>query len=456
MILRYKLIVIFLVIALLPLLILSAVSYRTITDQLTTKSLNQLSAIATQQEQKLQSIIERNREKIILITNRVQLKLALEQYSKTKNQANLESINTILKDIKRENREFETVSILNAEGVVVTSTETSLIGKNYSQTSGFIKGSKDYDVVTYFLDKNQQLKVYFSGPLILQDKLIGVILIESSVDNFLALTNDYTSLGDTGETYIAQPDKNGDFLVINPLRFDNKPLTTVINQHKARDPIYYAISRNEGVFTSTTDYRNKEVFSATRYLDGVNLGLVVKIDKDEALEPVSTLRKIIIFVTLISSIIVIMVGITSAQVITDPIAHLTEGAKQISAGNLLQKIDITSRDEIGLLAQTFNEMAIKLHESYTSLEKNVQERTEELENIKHNLEDIVKQRTSELEKSKLELEDKVKERTTELEEKLQELERMNKVMIGRELKMVDLKNQNELLAQKLSELTHTN
>lgn len=46
------------------------------------------------------------------------------------------------------------------------------------------------------------------------------------------------------------------------------------------------------------------------------------------------------------------------------------------------------------------------------------------------------------------LEDKVNERTAELESRLKELERMNKVMIGREMKMIELKKEISKLKKK--------
>ena len=51
-----------------------------------------------------------------------------------------------------------------------------------------------------------------------------------------------------------------------------------------------------------------------------------------------------------------------------------------------------------------------------------------------------------------ELEKKVLERTEELEEKVIDLEKLNKFMVGRELKMIELKDEISQQSRKLSEL----
>jgi signal transduction histidine kinase len=61
-----------------------------------------------------------------------------------------------------------------------------------------------------------------------------------------------------------------------------------------------------------------------------------------------------------------------------PIRVLQEGAQRIGAGDLDQKIDIRSGDELEALAGQFNHMTERLRESYAGLERKVEERTAEL------------------------------------------------------------------------------
>lgn len=98
----------------------------------------------------------------------------------------------------------------------------------------------------------------------------------------------------------------------------------------------------------------------------------------------------------------------------------------------------------------FEALAIsRYREIKNQLEIKVKERTSELEEIKKNLEAKVKQRTKELEELAQTLEKKVKERTRELQAKVEELERFQKLAVGREMKMLELKRKIKELEEKL-------
>ncbi|HBR00856.1 MAG TPA: hypothetical protein DD761_20485 [Cyanobacteria bacterium UBA11691] len=93
--------------------------------------------------------------------------------------------------------------------------------------------------------------------------------------------------------------------------------------------------------------------------------------------------------TLIGSLLILILGLIMTLIlqrkISDPIQRLTEVTNSVISGNLEVKASVESGDEIGILAQTFNEMTDSLKLSLDTLEmynKNleslVEERTEEL------------------------------------------------------------------------------
>jgi GAF domain-containing protein/HAMP domain-containing protein len=90
----------------------------------------------------------------------------------------------------------------------------------------------------------------------------------------------------------------------------------------------------------------------------------------------------------LSSFVIIIAGVLGlalvgsyllGNTVTSPLRKLTETAETIAAGNLGVQSDVTSRDEIGALAKTFNSMSVRLSDLVTNLEGEVTQRTRQLE-----------------------------------------------------------------------------
>jgi len=143
-----------------------------------------------------------------------------------------------------------------------------------------------------------------------------------------------------------------------------------------------------------------------------------------SLKPLVDYRSRMIVISLISFIIIIIFvtafSIYLTKSITNPIFELRDAAGKLSEGNFNIKIKLKSKDEIGQLANSFNEMALEL-----------------------------KKLKAELEKYSKNLEGQVKRRTKEIESKVYELEKFNRITIGRELRMVELKKRIKELEEKL-------
>lgn len=68
-------------------------------------------------------------------------------------------------------------------------------------------------------------------------------------------------------------------------------------------------------------------------------------------------RRVVSLITVIAGLAVIGTSIVLSLTITRPLRRLTTGAVAISRGNFDQSIEVKSKDEIGQLARSFNEMA---------------------------------------------------------------------------------------------------
>ncbi|MHC4113846.1 MAG: ATP-binding protein [Planctomycetota bacterium] len=98
---------------------------------------------------------------------------------------------------------------------------------------------------------------------------------------------------------------------------------------------------------------------------------------------IKTTIKYLILQNLMSGSFVILLGafvsFSFAKTICDPIINLTKAAKVIADGDLAHRVTANTKDEVGELARTFNDMAVKLKKSHTNLEEKVGELAAEKE-----------------------------------------------------------------------------
>ncbi|HZC49622.1 MAG TPA: sensor histidine kinase [Nitrososphaeraceae archaeon] len=383
MMIRTKLIIIFLIISIVPLTIFGTLNYLNTEQALTKETLNKLETLATLQEKNIQNLVDQNLEKLNLVSSRLQLKVELDKYNNNKGNKtqSQQFITRIINPVKSESKSFEDIYILSPMGQIVASTNNASIGMDHSTDEFFIKGSKQNDVTIFFKDPQGNLRVYLTGPLILNgNKLVGVVSIISNLDTLLSQIQTYEGLGQTGEFNLVKRDDNGDALLINPLRFDPAAaLTLRVDKDDVQRPTIQALLKNEKTFTNIVDYLGVPVLAVTRYIEGVDWGLVAKIDKAEAFAALENLRNLTILTGVIVAALVVVASFFLGQSISLPIRKLRDAAQNIARGNFGTKIEVNSSDEIGQLANQFENMKQSILYTNLNLNQIVYDRTKKLE-----------------------------------------------------------------------------
>jgi signal transduction histidine kinase len=383
MMIRTKLIIIFLTISIVPLTIFGTLNYINTEQALTKETFNKLETLATLQEKNIRNFVDQNLEKLNLVSSRLQLKVELDKYNnnignKTQSQ---QFITRIINPIKSEIESFEDIYILSPMGQIVASTNKASIGMDHSNDGFFIKGSKQNDVSIFFKDQQGNLRMYLTGPLNLNNnKMVGVVSIISNLDTLMSQIQTYEGLGQTGEFNLVKRDDNGDALLINPLRFDPAAaLTLRVHKDDVQRPTIQALLKNEKTFTNIVDYRGMPVLAVTRYIEGVDWGLVAKIDKDEAFAALDNLRNLTILTGVMVAALVVVASLFLGQSMSLPIRRLRNAAQNIARGNFGTKIEVNSSDEIGQLANQFENMKQSIQYTNQNLNQIVYDRTKKLE-----------------------------------------------------------------------------
>lgn len=375
-----------LIISLVPLTAVSLIAYNLAHDSIEDAIHNQLEAIATLQKHRVEGRIDRQKERLDLVRTRTPMLVALERFYKAGEKLQQEIANSALSGAKSAIEDFKEIYILNPQGRVVASTNASLLNKDLSQKEYFEKGLKGYSLDIFSLASRGEALNYLSCPVTWQNRLLGVLVIESSTEHITLLTSDYTGLGSTGEMLLARRDKNGDALFLTPLRADkDAALKRSIAKDELRVPMTQALLKNEQPLADSLDYRGKEVYAAIRYIEETDWGLVVKIDKDEIHIPINRFRNLLLIMIFIAAIVAILASLWFSRSVTGPIISLANTVRRVDDGDLSARSELTSDDELGMLATVFNNMTDKLLGLYSGLEDKIKKRTEEVTKLNEEL-----------------------------------------------------------------------
>lgn len=372
--------------------------------------LSHLESVASILDGRIESIIDQNFERLLLISSRTQLRFDLKSFIETKEKKYQIKMNRSLHDALSSIKSCRSISVLTLDGKIVASTDSSRIGRVHTNDQFFGKGQKE-NFIDLFIDENRTILLRLSDPLSLNNGILGVIVIEISSEDFKSVTA-FCGLEKTGEIVLAKQNEFGDALFLLPVRSDSQAvLMRTISKNNQKVPAVLTLLKKRDRLTEGIDYRGKKVLAATRYIERTGWELVVKIDEDEVLEPMKFTRILLLTIISISSLLIILISLNVARSITKPIINLTNEAKKIVEDNLRSKIEITSIDEIGILAQSFNQMTHQLIEANTDLDKKVHERTEELQCIN----DLLLQEVEEREQIQKEIQEREKRYRTLVE-----------------------------------------
>ena len=126
------------------------------------------------------------------------------------------------------------------------------------------------------------------------------------------------------------------------------------------------------------DLKDRRVMTAYATIASLKWSVFVEQPLEEAFETLYASIQRTIGLLVLGVLLAVAASLVLARRMVTPIQALQAGAARIGAGELDQRIDVRTGDELEALGDQFNSMAAQLKESYTGLERKVEERTHEL------------------------------------------------------------------------------
>jgi len=126
------------------------------------------------------------------------------------------------------------------------------------------------------------------------------------------------------------------------------------------------------------DLKGKRVMTAYATITPLRWAVFVEQPLEEAFASLNASIQRTIILLVAGVILSVAASLVLARRMVTPIQALQAGAARIGAGELEQRIEVRTGDELEALGDQFNSMAAQLKESYAGLERKVEERTHEL------------------------------------------------------------------------------
>ncbi|MCW4644435.1 methyl-accepting chemotaxis protein [Bacillus safensis] len=187
----------------------------------------------------------------------------------------------------------------------------------------------------------------------------GVIAMNLDIANLVKESNSI-NIGKQGFAFIGSPDRT---YVAHP----NKKAGTKISGGEWLEKLY---SQDNGAMSYMFEGKEKQMEFTTNKATGWKIvGTMFVSEVEEAAQPVFNMAAIILTGALIIGGILIFFIIRS---ITKPLSTLVSSSKKISQGDLTEKIDVRSKDEIGQLGTSFNEMSESLRDVIQAVQTSVE------------------------------------------------------------------------------------
>jgi two-component system sensor histidine kinase VicK len=156
-------------------------------------------------------------------------------------------------------------------------------------------------------------------------------------------TNDFTATGDIGKK-TTQP------MIRQALFFDSHQQDTQYDQETG-NPVYLIA---------------QPLFNQEENVVGV---VYVEASQEGVYEQLQNINEIFINGSILALTVAVFIGILVARTITKPISEMQRQAQTMARGDFTQKVNVYGKDEIGQLAETFNDLNSRLKHSYATIEE---------------------------------------------------------------------------------------
>jgi len=216
------------------------------------------------------------------------------------------------------------------------------------------------------LDPVDRRYYYFTAiPLVFEDQVVGSVVVGTSLNDILPMLKN-TSLAD-----VILYDESGQSIAstLGSLGEDGLSQRTISIPKTLYETV---LTSNETVHGENINVDGRGfslIYGPLKIADDTLAVFSVVLPLDFVISSGSANRNTYIVLYSVAMIAVILIGYLVTRLIINPLSKLVRTSRAIANGDLSKRTEIKSRDEIGVLANTFDEMTDNLQQRTLELEK---------------------------------------------------------------------------------------
>jgi PAS domain S-box-containing protein len=359
-------------------------SYKLYKEGLKNALFEQLTAVATVKEDILNRWIEEQKEEILFfsrlpdVRSKTVILLTEEEVEEEFKSAYL-SLTDLFQNILARHADLMEMFILTYKGGrVILSTDGDNEGQYRVTDTFYIRGKEDTYVQNLYPSPITLKPVMTISTPLYDEKqnIIGVFAAHLNMERMDKIIQKRLGLGATGVAYIVSRYNE----LVSSKRFGEDEFPRGIHS-VGIDRAVKGIS-GYGLYEN---YLGIPVVGVYRWIQNRELALLVELHQDEAFK---TVRRSIIIIIVVGLLLVMALAAgvyLIASEIARPILSIKDTALKVASGDLNSRVPVVTHDEIGVLAETFNQMTKKQKGLYDQLQRN----EEYLHSLIDNVSDII-------------------------------------------------------------------
>ena len=393
-----RLVLYFLLLSVVMVGLMGYVAYRRATQALTSSIFERLDAVSTLKEDQLNRWVDEQRRNVVFLAwlpevrTRTAVMLTYPKDAPEYKSANAR-LTEYLNFMVTNTSDWQEISILDLNGNVIVSTNPDHTGLNHAEEQYFVEGRSGIFVQNFAptpLGGKPTITISTAMYDFTTQARRAVVVAYLNLARVDRIFYERAGLGESGETYLVG---RGNILLTQTLLQYRSPNDLM------ESPGIDAALEQEDTRSLLTNYKGERVIGVYRWLRDRDVVLAAEMNQAEAFAPARQLASTIFLVGLGVAVLLALGVYLLAQQIARPVLMINRAAVQVAAGDLTASAPVSTDDEVGELARTFNHMTEQLRLLYKGMEEKVTElrqADEALRQAHDELERRVEERTAEL------------------------------------------------------------